>query len=373
MSKEINIRQAIPEDAIELAGLARRGMPGYPFESVYDPDALRSELGPENKRIVAVSEGSILGTAVLGDGYMAEIKRVLVDPDNRAKGLGHRLTENLKQKAIASGVVPWADVRADQIGMQKAAYAYDLRLNPISVETGKHVVYSHKNETGPARESMVHMSGLPLAKRNVAFDSEINKWPAPSIKQLVDNMARSLISQDKDRQLVGQILPSASLVKKQIENSVNSSGLLHTQLTGDIIQLTKDGAKCIVITPDASGFVEGDNAESIISLVDKGLDLGLQIITCYLPISNIQMVNKLIQSGLEPAMVRPWQSSKEAIPEWQVGLRKTANHYEKSLHVINLDPWVHAGIMEVIKSIDSIINVYAGYTRENPKNMRSPI
>lgn len=370
MNKEIYIRSAIPEDAIELASLAKRGMPGYPFESVYDSQALCEEIKSGSRRIVVVNESShILGTAVLGEGHMAEIKRVLVDPDNRSTGLGHLLTDYLKSEALKMGVIPWADVRADQIGMQKAAYSYTLRLNPVSVEVGKHVVYEHKHDTGPARESMVHMNGLPLSKRHLSDSSEIDLWPTPHTRLLVDNMEKSLISQDKDPLKVRQILPSAALVKKRIENNIRLSGLEQTQLTPDIIALRRNGATCTVISPDASGFVEGGNAESIVSMVDKGLEIGLQIITCYTPINDVRRVNKLIQSNMEPVMVRPWQPSKNDIPEWQVGLRKTANHYEESLHVINLDPWVHAGIMEVIKDIDGIIKVWAGYSLGDTKRI----
>ncbi|MFZ2199223.1 MAG: hypothetical protein WAV40_00330 [Microgenomates group bacterium] len=370
MNKEIQIRQAVPGDAGQLADLAKRGMPGYPFESVYDPSALKIEIASGIDRIVVEdSDKNIRGTAVLGEGYMAEIKRVLVDPDLRKHHLGQGLTDNLKMKAIKKGVIPWADVRADQIGMQKAAHAYDLRLYPISVEAGKHVVYAHKNDSGPARESMVHMSGLSLAQSTNELNSTMCKWSNNYVRRLVDNMADSLVSQDKDIDLVKSVLPSASIVKDRIEKNIQRRGLAHTQLTPDIIALSNNDARCIIISPDASGFVEGGDSKSIISLVDLGLDLGLQIVTCYLPVENIALINELISSGMQPAMVRPWQLSAKDSPRWEVGLRKTANHYEKSLHTLNLDTWVYAGILSVIQGIDSTINMWAGYYRGNPKDM----
>lgn len=370
MNKEIKIRPAVPEDANQLAQLAERGMPGYPFESVYDPASLENEIRAGSNRIVAVNyDQLIVGTAVLGDGHMAEIKRVLVDPDHRSKGLGHSLTSYLKQEALNRGVIPWADVRADQIGMQKAAYAYDLRLKPSSVEAGKHVVYVHKNNSGPARESMVHMSSLKVPD----IASDLYAWNPSYTRLLVDNLGDSLINHEKDDYKSRLYLPSASLVKQYIENNLDLNSIGYKKLNPDVLEISNEGAQCLIISPDASGFVDGQDAESIVALVDEGLSLGLQIVTTYLPMANVELINQLIGSGMTPSMVRPWQNSVYEEPRWEVGLRKTANEYGNSLHSINLDPWIYLEVMDVIKKIDRTINMWAGYSREDTSTWRGPI
>lgn len=354
MNQEIKIRPAIVNDAQQLASLAIRGIPGYPFESIYDPEALAEAIRGGENRIVAIDKDEvILGTAVLGEGYMAEIKRVLVDPEQRKRKLGVELTSTLKDLAQKKGVIPWADVRADQIGMQKAAHRYYPILTPISVEMGKHVVYVHNHDTGPARESMVHMTGHPLGRDTESLKKSLTKWSTRQTDQLVGKMLDSLVTHDKNRGLVEETLPSAQLVKDRIEQNLTLSGLNYNQLTPDVLSLSDNGSGCIVITPDASGFVEGKDASSIARMVDTALSIGLQIVTCYLAITDLSTINYLVDhTGMEPTMVRPWQNTAQTKPEWQVGLRKTADSYHSSLHSINLDPWVYAGVMHIIKSID---------------------
>lgn len=114
-------------------------MPGYPFESVYDPEMVaRSLINPSDYRAVSVDGcGRIVGTAVLGDTgeYMQEIKRVVVDPQLRRNGVASELTMHLVNVARMSRVVPWMDARADQLGMQKAGLR--AGLSALSLEIGK--------------------------------------------------------------------------------------------------------------------------------------------------------------------------------------------------------------------------------------------
>lgn len=356
--QEIQIRKALPQDAEQLADLAQRSMPGYPFESIYNPAELRQEIVAGVNRIVAVrntDNKAIVGTAVLGDGHMAEIKRVLVDPIARKQGLGAGLTTALKNMATENGVIPWADVRADQIGMQKAAHRYYPTLTPISVEMGKHIVYAHPNNTGPARESMVHMSGLSIADDKESLAKALKVWSPDLANLLVNNMLDSLITHDKHYGLVREILPSVKHVKERIEHNIISNKIEHTKISPDLVLLSDKGASCVVITPDASGFIEGESAETIDNMIETAMGIGLQIVTCYLAITDRKTIYSLIRSssGLTtPAMIRPWQKSKNHQPEWQVGLRRTSEDYPHSLHSINLDPYVHASIMGYIEIVN---------------------
>ncbi len=352
MNNEITIRQAKPEDANELASLALRGMPGYPFESIYDSRAIKEEITAGSNRIIATNQDDdLLGTAVLGDDYMAEIKRVLVDPNLRKHGLGAKLTSALKALARERGVVPWADVRADQIGMQRAAHHYYPALKPVSIEMGKHIVYSH-GDLGPARESMVHMSGLPLSQDSKTLVDNLNSWPIALRQRLADNMRDSLGSHHKNRKLVDDIIPSAKLVKRRIEHDIKVGNLDHERLSPDIIKLEGSHSNCLVISPDASGFVEGDDAESIAEMSRIALDIGLQIVTCYLAITDLSKITYLTShGGMDPAMIRPWQKSRATEPEWQVGLRTTDDTYHSSLHEINLDPSIRDSILSYINLI----------------------
>lgn len=350
MNQEIKIRNAHPDDALQLATLAIKNMSGYPFESIYDPSALALEIANSPSRIVAeTNDGHIVGTAMLGDGHMAEIKRVLVDISYRGNGLGHQLTSTLKQMARAKGVIPHADVRADQIGMQRAAHRYDLKLIPTSLETGKHVVYSH-----PARETMVSFSGLELAHDTHNLVTLLKSWPKSLSQVLVANMIKSLQPRPANIRITRDSIPSAQFVKARITRKVQSTSHPYTQLGPDILKLTDSNADCLIITPDASAFVEGSDPRTISSMIETISSIGLQIITCYLAVANPDMVMRLTQAGMEVAMVRPWQQSPTTQPEWQVGMRKTANHFENSLHSINLDPDVKAGISQIISKIDKI-------------------
>ena len=88
------IRRAQPGDEAGLVELVTKGMPGYPFESVYDVNLMRASLiFPTDYRVVSIDVfGQIVGTAVLGNlgDYMQEIKRVVVDQVYAEMGLPRR-------------------------------------------------------------------------------------------------------------------------------------------------------------------------------------------------------------------------------------------------------------------------------------------
>jgi GNAT superfamily N-acetyltransferase len=356
MTTELIVRKANQQDAEPLAELAKANMPGYPFNSVYDPKALEAEILGGSNRLIAVDHDDIIhGTAVLGDDHMAEIKRVLVRHESRGRGIARALTTKLKAEALAKGVVPWADVRADQIGMQRAAHSPELMsLEPIAVEMGKHIVYVHPD--GPARENMVGMSSLEIAKSKHGLTDHLGRYST----ELASNMAEALSPKPKDIGLVSELLQSADLVKSQILRNLGTSRLPYTQLTPDILSVSSGDASCVIISPDASGFVSGVDPDSIIKLVDAGLYLGLQILTCYVSTANTELITKLRERGLRPGMIRPWQETSSHKPEWQVGLRKTANHYESSLHTVLLDASVREKLGKVIESIDALAKIYKG-------------
>lgn len=355
MTIEISIRQAKETDAVQLAALAKRSMPGYPFLTIYDPAALAEEISSSPNRIVAMTGGDkIVGTAMLGDGHMAEIKRVLVDPQYRGIHLGERLTSTLKQLAKDRGVVPYADVRGDQIGMQRAAHRYNHKLTPTSLEPGKHVVYCHQYPSGRARETMVSFTGLELAYDLDTLIKGIKKWPKEISHALVNNMIDSLHPRRKVSLVTNLILPSAKSVKARVNHKVRNSGLPYTQLTPDIIKLNKQDTSCLVIAPDASAFIEGKSVKGITNLLDRVKDFGLQLVTCYVAVADTDMVLGLTQAGMKPTMVRPWQENSSDQPQWQVGLRHTCNYFDHSLHPIKLDPDVKSEIEQVIKKIDKI-------------------
>lgn len=355
MNIETSIRQAKASDAEQLADLAKRSMPGYPFLSIYDPATLKHEIESCPNRIVAESNsGKIVGTAVLGDGHMAEIKRVLVDTQYRGNHLGEQLTSTLKQMAKDRGVIPYADVRGDQIGMQRAAHRYNLKLTPTSLEPGKHVVYYHQYPPGRARETMVSFTGLELAHDLDTLIKGIKKWPKEISHALVSNMIDSLHPRRKVSLITNLILPSAKSVKARVIHKVRNSGLPYTQLTPDITKFYEQDTSCLVIAPDASAFIEGKSVEGITNLLDNVKGFGLQLVTCYVAIANSDMVLGLAKAGMKPTMVRPWQEAATDQPQWQVGLRHTGNYFDHSHHPIKLDPDVKSEIEQIIKNIDKI-------------------
>lgn len=344
------IRNATIADAIPLAALANKGFKGYPFTSVYEPDSLAAHIANGEMRIVATlppDHQRIIGTAVLGiDGYMAEIKRVIVDPEYRQNGMAKEMTQHLAQMAEELHVHPYTDTRADQIGMQRSSLAAGLKA--ISIEQGKHVVFDHEDSSqiqiGPARESMIHMTSLRADENQL--HAALKLLPHETINTLHQNMTLSLQEPlPKDTTVVSRLLPSAKEVRESVAHKLerhrSSFKLLHDEQ--DICVIQNGNIRMVIVKPDASGFAEivpSATRDEIAWALNLANEVGLQVITTYQDITDINQIKKLVEVGLEPSMIRPWQTDVSSQPVWQMGLRKTMNGYAKSLHTIKLDPMV---------------------------------
>ncbi len=331
-----HIRPAITGDAQNLVNLVTRGLPGYPFESVYDSTQVAKAIDQGEHRLVAVGpQKNIIATAVLdiSSQPMAEIKRVVVDPEYRHNGLAKAITANLVDDCQKLGKTPWADARADQVGMQKAAINGGLAAT--SVESGKHIVYQH-DQLGPARESMVHLSGLHLDTQ--VLINQLSCWPNQLKTILQNNLKASLNPPAKDINLAREVLPSATKLKESIGRRIDDLNGLNVQiLSPDIRLLSLKDSQMVIILPDASGFINIASNSDINDLTKISETIGLQIITYYCPVDDIQTSQYLRDAGLQPAMIRPWHNDEKSAPQWQVGWRKTMNHYQECLHPINLD------------------------------------
>ncbi len=345
------IRPALPNDAFQLAALAKIGIPGYPFESVYNPESVADAiLNGEIRLVVDSRDLGILATAVLGysEEPMSEIKRVLVNPCARKNGFAKHLSAELFQIASDRQRIPWADVRGDQIGMQRAAlYA---GLIPISLETGKHVVYNHiygNDDLGPGRETMVHMTSLNLTQNDLY--SALTQWPKETVRTLAKNLAESLNPAPKNCDSVRAYLTSAKEVKQRIALNLELIQLKHASITEDIEQVSVENGEIIMIKPDASGFITKPNQLARISKISS--EIGLQIITAYCNADDLETVSDLINSDFSPAMIRPWKNTHSSPAKWQVGFRLTFNHYDESLHHIHLDPAVSDKIRDITSHI----------------------
>lgn len=361
MHPEYGIRNAQVDDAMGLAELAKKGFKGYPFESVYHPPSLAEAISNGEIRIVAALKPDlqrIIGTAVLGiDGLMAEIKRVIVDPDFRKNGLAKEMTKSLEKEAKRREVHPYTDTRADQIGMQRASLGAGLKA--ITVEAGKHVVYEHevempgpgKKQLGPARESMIHMTSLLHADQQRLY-KELKQWPSKLKQDLCANIQKALHNPpDKKSHTVTRRLPSAKLVRenilKRLDQKRNGFQVLYDEQDVTIVQY--GNAKVTIIKPDASGFIETNkdtSKEEIEYVLSLSKSIGLQIVTSYENTADIKKAELLQRCGLAPAMIRPWQTEKDVGPEWQVGFRKTMNDYDRCLHYIRLDKDVRQQLEE---------------------------
>lgn len=344
------IRKAILDDAWRIAEVGLLGMPGYPFEYIYDPDKIRMELEqPTHHRIVADHRDyGIIGSAVLGlDELMCEVKRVVVHPLVRRNGAAKVMTTNLVNLAVEQGLISWSDARADQIGMQKAALSAGLR--PISLEPGKHVVYSHKVEDleiGPGRETMVHLTSLMIPEEGLYKD--LREWPDELKDALCGNLERSFHPQTKSGEMANSRIPSANWVKKRVDEALQNLPAVYStvSVSEDIITLASGGSQMVVIKPDASAFILSFSGEENLSgLLETAERTGLQIATYYSNITNSAEAMELARCGMEPAMIRPWQKRDEK-PQWQVGWRRTCNDYAQCLHNIHLDAEVERTIIQ---------------------------
>ena len=284
------IRRAQPEDSPALVELVKRGIPGYPFESVYDTEAVRQSLvSPSDYRVVCLdSDSRIIGTAVLGDAgdYMQEIKRVVVDPALRRNGVASEITTHLVGVARESQVVPWMDARADQLGMQKAGLKAGLKA--LSLESGKHCVYFHLDndgvQIGAGRETMVHITSLTPDLRELT--DLLSLWPLELVETLVANMEKAYAPQTKNIKAVEERIPTAAIVKQRIETKIEEAvknGIQVLTLPNpDLSIITLNDTQLLVVKPDASGFVLSDASSELPAMVQLGHALGLQVITVYI-------------------------------------------------------------------------------------------
>jgi hypothetical protein len=350
---EHTIRSAVPQDAARLAQVARRGIPGYPFEEVYHPESVeRHILSSDEQRLVAELPGmGVIATAVLGVGRMAEIKRVVVDPTARGVGVAKEMVGQLADRAKENEQIPWSDVRADQIGMQRAALAAGMRA--ISLEPGKHVVYEHPSpdgDSGPARETMVHMTSLKLD--DWALHRDLRYWPQHLVHKLVENMMKAHQPKPKDVAWSSYFMKDAAGMRERVTEAIDRFDHLmgREALHPDIEVLTIEEMKVVVIKPDNSGFIVSEPNGGVGVVVSQLMkQIGLDIVTHYSPAG--ENVTRLSDAGMEPAMVRPWQEHPDVSPEWQVGWRAVGAGFNEILHPINLDPTVRQQLLEFQQGI----------------------
>jgi len=358
MSIEIqpNIRKAQVQDSRNLASLANKAFKGYPFEYVFSEDGTKEAIARGEQRWVILNENNqITGCAVLGltDSRMAEVMRVMIDPSLRKNGAATYLTKRLSLEAINEGKYAWADVRGDQIGMQRAGMGASMKA--ISLEQGKHVVYNHKDsegrELGPARETMVHMTTLPV--NELDLKNEIVKLPYIIREQLAKNLKSSLNPTLKDQSLSAAKLPNAKTTKERVLNSIN----YYSEKIGSIVSINNDikkietaGINTIVVLPDASAFIlNGGHLDETVNLLTA---VGIQVATYYCDLNDEKMRQKAIDAGMEAASIRPWVNEKTGQIVWQIAWRKTANDYKDCLHTISLDPIVERQIMKIINIVE---------------------
>lgn len=353
------IRRAEPSDASGLVALVKSGMLGYPFEAVYDLEAVTNTLlSPSDYRAVSVDEqGQIVGTAVLGDfgEYMQEIKRVIVDPRLRRNGVASELTMHLVNVARMSQVIPWMDARADQPGMQKAGLR--AGLSALSLEMGKHCVYFHLDENGvqigPGRESMVHITSLTSNLSDLA--SGLSGWPLDLVEGLVANLEGAFSPSPKKNDVVVEKIPSASTVRQRIElelSILTRSGVKVTELSNPDLSVVSLGSlKMLVVKPDSSGFLIGGLSASLPLMVQLGHSIGLQVITTYVDVAETSSIELLRRSKMKPTMVKLNQKTIDEKIVWQVGWRSTAHGFDNCLHTIKLNDEIEAQIKNLIAKI----------------------
>jgi hypothetical protein len=353
--KEYYITHAKKTDAQALAALANQAILGYPFESIYDPEQLMLAIEQGEYRVVAKHlHLGLVGTAILAinNSLMAEIARVAVLPQFRQNGAARSLTTSLAEIARLGGLHPFADVRADQIGMQRSAQA--AGLTAYSIEPGKHVVYSHQGqdleELGPARESMVHMSSL-----NIGLDSlqaSLDELSTYTRQQLAHNMHSALTPLPKNTAQTSTILPSAKEVKSKIGDRLRIITPLNSEEDyPDIYSISTGNSSLVIILPDTSAFLTNPSPDSILEMQSLATHLGLQVLTTYVPTSNTHLIDALVAQNMHPVMVRPWQENSQQVPCWQIGLQHRMNGFEDCQHLIHLDQQVEKSILQIISVV----------------------
>lgn len=339
-----SVRVAKATDAEKLVELVKNGMPGYPFESVYDAKTVGEsiESGSSLRIVVEDNNKNILGTAVLGDEpeHMQEIKRVVTSPNARKQGLASEMTRILTSEAERIGVVPWVDARGDQPGMQKAAI--HAGYTAVSLEQGKHCVYTHLDSNnrniGPARETMVHLTSLPVDLDELI--SSLARLDKSIVMHLYDSINKALYPSKKSMNRVHEYIPDAHTVKTRIQEklmAIDKEGIQVKDLTDDIALLETEGVSMIIVKPDASGFINDvPDTRYVKKMLSLGESIGLQTMTAYIDIDTWGHTPNILYTGLMPTMLRIWQKNKEAPITWQIGWRHTCNKYDESLHHIHL-------------------------------------
>ncbi len=361
---EIRIRPAQITDARTLAKIGADNFPGYPFRSIFEPASLARGMIAMNSAIGAITPDyrvviednlGIVGTAVLGspDDKMVEIKRVLVDQRGRNNGYARNMTIHLAELARNRMFYPYADVRADQRGMQKAACA--AGLSPFSLEPAKHVVYSHVQdgaELGPARETMIHMSSLEPDERGL-YNQINTSWPEAVKKLLVANMQKSFSPRAKNLDISRRILTSAEDTKLKIDNGIKETGAaaMSMILNDDMVVISDGHTQLLVIKPDASGFLLNAPSDSLPQLLTLAHQIGLQVVTYYGDVAHTD-VSLLINSGMEPVMIRPWKLARRPTI-WQAGWQKTMNGYDQCIHTIDLESQVYQQLQGFINDLSA--------------------
>lgn len=283
---------------------------------------------------------------------MSEIKREVVHPSVRRNGIAKVMTQELVAQAKLTNSIAWSDVRADQIGMQRAALS--ASLTPISLEQGKHIVYRHildGQEVGAARETMVHLTSLQIPEE--ILYKGLQAWPKVLRNTLVENLIGSFNPPTKLVNTINKLLPSATDVKNRIHQTLEQlTGccLSIEQINQDIDLVKIDSGSVIIIKPDASGFIQnlGNNPNSLLEVAKQ---IGLQVITFYSDITDLEKTYQLQDMGLQPTMIRPWQYHLDQASKWEVGWRQTMNNYQESLHIVKLDPILEYSLRKFIGGI----------------------
>jgi hypothetical protein len=141
--------------------------------------------------------------------------------------------------------------------------------------------------------------------------------------------------------------------KRVIESLQRAVGVAKLQATPnpDVIVAHIGEATMVIIAPDASGFVITSPNDNLAQVVQLGQQIGLQTITSYVDVANLDAIPMLQRAGLRPTMLRMWQEKETVTPEWQVGWRATMNQFGQSLHYLRLHPEVEEQVSEVIASV----------------------
>jgi len=355
--EEKTFRRATINDAKALADLAANAFPGYPFTRIYDPEQVAQGISGGEYRIVAeMPTLGIVATAVLGLGsVMAEVKREIVAMEQRGNGIASDMTAKLVEDAKELDLICYTDARADQPGMQRAALKSGQKA--YSLEPGKHVVYSHNEESvekGPARETMVHLSSLILDENDL-FE-QLQAWPHEIREYLLANLWQSFAPEPKDPHIAASTLTNPERIAANIHDKLASLDKLNIVTPDQDIEIIFfDHSSLMIIKPDASGFITSLTKNGLPTILTIGERAGLQVITYYGDVDDVDEATMLFHAGMKPVMIRPWKKDYLTQAGWQVGWQKTMNDYENCLHGIKLHPEVEDQLKKFYQRLESHI------------------